>query len=68
MIDTKRLKGEIVRNGLSQRKVASMLGMSEKTFYLKMKKGDFRSTEMEQLITILNLDKPADIFFAKNVS
>ena len=46
MIDTNKLAGIITENGLSQRKVAQSLGMAEKTFYSKMKKGIFDSDEI----------------------
>ena len=63
MIDTNSLKGIIVTNGLSQRKVAKKLGITEKTFYEKMKKGIFNSDEIEVMINILNIKDPVNIFF-----
>lgn len=63
MIATEKLRGLIVERGLSQRKVAESLGMSEKTFYTKMKKGVFDSDEMSEMIELLKIDNPADIFF-----
>ena len=63
MIDTSRLRGLIAEKGYSQRKIAFMLGMSEKTFYDKMKKGVFDSDEISQMIIALNIEKPMDIFF-----
>ena len=68
MILTTELRAEIARQGLSQRKMAKMLGISEKTFYEKMKKGIFLSNEMEDMIHILNLKNPAEIFFAHSVT
>lgn len=64
MIATEKLRGIIAERGLSQRKVADYLGMSEKTFYAKMKKGVFDSDEMEKMISILSIDHPNEIFFA----
>jgi len=64
MIDTKRLRGIIYERGLSQRKVAQSIGITEKTFYEKMKKGVFDSDEMQQMIDILDIENPAEIFFA----
>mgnify|MGYP000161441624 CR=1 FL=1 len=60
MIDTMKLKGIISERGLSQRKVAKTLGMTEKTFYGKMKKGVF-----QQMIELLRIENPVEIFFAK---
>lgn len=68
MINTLELKGAIASRGLSQRKVAQKLGISENTFYNKMKKGVFGSDEIDAMIRILNLENPMEIFFAGNVA
>lgn len=65
MVDTKKLVGIIYERGLSQRKVAKTMGMTEKTFYSKMKKGVFDSDEIEQMIDMLGIDNPLEVFFAK---
>lgn len=65
MVDTKKLVGIIYERGLSQRKVAQSIGMTEKTFYSKMKKGVFDSDEIEQMIDMLRIENPVEIFFAK---
>lgn len=65
MIDTRALKGVIVSRGKTQQDVAKHLGMSPKTFYLKMKKGVFGSDEMEGMISLLEIENPSEIFFAK---
>lgn len=68
MIDTKTLRGIIAMKGLSQRKVANMIGITEKTFYEKMKRGVFTSTEIEAMMRILDIDNPKEIFFAEKVA
>ena len=68
MVDVNRLRGLIAERGLSQRKVAKLLGMAEKTFYSKMKSGIFVSTEMSALIELLDISDPAGIFFTELVS
>lgn len=68
MVDVNRLKGIIVQNQKTQEDVAKHIGMTPKTFYLKMKKGVFGSDEMEKMIDYLKIDDPASIFFAKTVS
>ncbi len=68
MINTNKLKGIIVQNGMTQYDVAKMLGMAPKTFYLKMKKGVFGSDEIQTMIEELNIENPTDIFFAKEVT
>lgn len=68
MINTNKLKGIIASKGFSMAKVACLLGITPKTFYEKMKKGVFNSNEMQQMIEILDIENPTEIFFAKNVS
>lgn len=65
MVDTNRLKGIIVQNEKTQEDVAKHIGMSPKTFYLRMKKRVFGSDEIEKMIEYLNIDDPISIFFAK---
>lgn len=65
MIRTDKLRGIIAERGLSQRRMAEVLGMTEKTFYTKMKKGVFDSDEIEAMISLLEIDDPMQIFFAK---
>lgn len=57
-----RLRGIIAENGLSQRDVAKAIGMSEKTFYSKMKNGKFGIDEAEAMIRLLKVENPAAIF------
>ncbi len=65
MLAVDKLRGVIAERGLSQRKVAAHLGMTEKTFYTKMKKGVFGTDEVEKMIDLLQISDPADIFLAK---
>lgn len=65
MINTNKLRGIIVSKGLTQEKVAQIIGITPKTFYVKMKKGVFGSDEIEKMISILSIENPMDIFFAK---
>ena len=62
MIQTDELKGIIAKRGLSQAKVAKMLGITPKTFYEKMKAGVFGSDEIQIMIDNLNIEDPVDIF------
>lgn len=64
MIRTDLLRGVIAQKNTSQRKVAKQLGMTEKTFYTKMKKGVFDSDEISEMISLLDIDNPSEIFFA----
>jgi DNA-binding XRE family transcriptional regulator len=68
MVDSRSLRGLIAREGYSQTKVAKEIGMSPRTFYAKMKKGVFGSDEIEKMISLLNIENPAGIFFAGKVT
>jgi transcriptional regulator with XRE-family HTH domain len=61
-MNTAKLKGIIAEHGLSQREVAKAIGMTEKTFYAKMKKGVFGTDEAVAMVELLKIDNPADIF------
>ena len=64
MVNTNKLKGIIAERGMSQRKVAKSLGITENTFYSKMHKGVFDSDEIQQMINLLDISDPIEIFFA----
>lgn len=68
MVKTDELRGIIAQRGLSQAKVAKMIGVTPKTFYEKMKNGVFGSDEIEIMITTLQISNPIEIFFAKWVT
>lgn len=65
MIQTDELRGIIAKRGLTQAKVANMLGITPKTFYEKMKLGVFGSDEIQIMIDNLKIEDPVNIFFAK---
>lgn len=65
MIKTNELRGVIAKNGYSQKEVAEMIGITPKTFYIKMKEGVFGSDEIQIMIEKLNIEDPMNIFFAK---
>lgn len=65
MVDINKLKGIIVQNEKTQEDVARHIGITPKTFYLKMKKKVFGSDEIEKMIEYLNIEDPMSIFFAK---
>ena len=65
LIKTQVLKGLIVQKGLSQAKMAKIIGITPKTFYDKMKSGVFGSDEIEIMINELEIENPTEIFFGK---
>lgn len=68
MLDKNALRAEIVRNGLTQKDVAKIIGVSEKTFISRMHKGNFGTDEADKMIQALGIKNPADIFFANRVT
>lgn len=62
MIEVNKLRGIIAERGMSQREVAEKLGVAQKTFYNKMKRGVFGTDEVEKMIEILSIDNPVEIF------
>lgn len=62
MVKTDELRGTIAKKGLTQSKVARLIGITPKTFYEKMKIGVFSSSEMQVMISELNIENPMDIF------
>lgn len=68
MVATDKLRGIIAERGYSQRQVAKHLGITEKTFYTKMKNGSFGIDEADKMIELLNIQEPMGIFFAPKVT
>lgn len=68
MMRTNELRGIIASRGYSQRKCARLIGMSDATFYAKMKNNSFSLTEASKLIELLDIQDIAYIFFGKEVT
>lgn len=68
MINVNKLKAIFVENGKNQKDVAKMLGISENTMSIKLKKGIFNSDEIFKLIDMFEIKNPTDIFFASDVT
>lgn len=65
MVAVDKLRGIIAERGMSQSQVAKQLGMTEKTFYSKMKKGIFGTDEVEKMISLLSISNPIEIFLTQ---
>lgn len=68
MIRTDELRGIFAKNNKSQTDVAKLIGVTPKTFYMRMQKGVFGSDEIQIMIDELHIENPMDIFFAKTVT
>ena len=65
MVAVDKLRGIIAERGMTQGQVAQYLGISDKTFYNKMQKGVFGTDEVEELVKLLCIPNPVDIFLAQ---
>lgn len=68
MLNQNLLRAKIAENGMTQEEVARRIGMTAKTFSLKIKNGKFGLDEAERMIELLKIDKPQLIFFANEVT
>lgn len=68
MIRTDELRGIFAKNRKTQTDVAKMIGVTPKTFYMRMQSGVFGSDEIQIMIDELHIENPMDIFFAKEVT
>lgn len=68
MLDRRLLKSEMVKNGYTQATLSEALGMSQRTFYNRLKSGDFGTKEIEVMSALLKLENPWDVFFANIVT
>ena len=59
---TTKLKALIMEAGMTQQDVARHLGITPKTFYAKIKKGVFGTDEVTEMIDLLKIQNPAEIF------
>ncbi len=62
-MNLQKLKGTLAENNITQRKLAAMLNLTEKTMHLKMTgKTDFKSKELKAIADVCNVK--IDIFFS----
>lgn len=68
MLNKQLFKSELVKNGYTYKAMAEKLGISERTFSTRVKKGDFGSEEIDKMIPLLHLEDPMPVFFAQLVT
>ena len=66
MIRRDLLKGKLAEKDISQAGMAKILGITSKAFYDKMKRGVFKSDEIQKMIDYVGIENPVEIFFAKD--
>ena len=68
MINANLIRAKIAELGMTQQQVAAEIGMSKKTFSVKMNNGKFGLDEAEKIIKVLKIDKPEKYFFSNEVA
>lgn len=68
MLNKKLFRAELVKNGYTYKTMAEEIGISERTFCDRVKKGEFGSTEIDIMLPLLKIDDPVPIFFAQLVT
>lgn len=70
MVDVNRLRGELVAKGYTQAEIAEKLGITSKTFAIRLKQKRFYTDEIDKMIEELDLnyDDAARIFFTQKVT
>ena len=68
MINANKIRARIVELGMTQQQVAEKIGMSAKTFSIKLNNGKFGLDEAEKLIDVLQIDEPVSYFFTDGVA
>lgn len=62
------LKAEIAKNGYTLTRLAKELDMAPSTVVRKMKTNSFKMSEAQNIIQILRIDKPDEVFFDQKVT
>lgn len=69
MFDERRFRAQLVLADVTMKELAAKLNINESTLYRKVKQdGSFTRDEINQLITILNIEDPKQIFFAEELA
>ena len=68
MINVNLIRAKIAEKGMTQAQVAKEIGMTPKTFSIKMNSGKFGLDEADKMISLLEIDRPELYFFANEVT
>ena len=63
MVDVAELRGEMAKKNITGKRMAELLNIAPKTFYAKMKTGDFGCEDALIMSNALELSNPLGIFF-----
>lgn len=69
MFDEKRFRAQLVLADMSMKDLAAQLDINESTLYRKIKQdGAFTRAEINDMIRIMNISNPAEIFFTEELA
>ncbi len=69
MFNKNKFKGCVYSSGLTMKEVALKLGINETTLYRKINRdGDFSRSEINELIELLKITNPNEIFFNEKLT
>ena len=69
MFDERKFRAQLILAGVSMKELASRLNINESTLYRKIKQdGAFTRDESNEMIVILNISDPKEIFFTDNLA
>lgn len=65
MFDKKRFRAQMILADITYKELAAKLGINESTLYRKINAdGNFTREEISNIVAILGIDNPQEIFFA----
>lgn len=69
MFNKNKFKAQMVLSGVSAKELAQRMSIDESTLYRKIQNnGSFTRSEINQMIEILDIADPKDIFFADELA
>ena len=67
--DKDKFKAQLILAGVTNRELIDYLGITTTTYYRKLRNdGSFTRDELSKIIDRLEIEKPEDIFFAKELT
>jgi len=67
--DKDKFKAQLVLAGVTNRELIDYLGITTTTYYRKLRNdGSFTRDELSKIIDRLEIEKPEEIFFAKELT
>ena len=62
-MNRRKFKALMIEYGYNQQSLSEELGMSTRTFYSRLHRGDWRLTEIKKLMDVLHIKDPRPVFF-----